>query len=94
MSIDVERLAQAGKRQLNKMDLDDAAALKLCLLSTGALMGLSLKSRFARRLAGTACSFLAAGLAIPLVAQYLEELDKTPAVSEPLQAEDIPQEEP
>ncbi len=85
MPVDIERLAEAGKRQLHKMDLEDAAALKLCLLSTGALVGLSMKGRFARRLMGLGCSFLAAGLAIPLVSQYLDELDHTPPVTpEPL----------
>ena len=79
MSIDLEQLTDAGRRYIKKMDLEDMAALKICLLATGTLAGLSLKSRFARRLAGVSCSFLAAGLAVPLVSQFLDELDRTPA---------------
>ena len=69
------------------MDLEDMAALKVCLLSTGALVGLSLKSRVARRLAGVACSFLAAGLAVPLVSQYLDELHGSEPTPESLHEE-------
>ena len=76
MAATPEQLAEAGKRTIRKMDRDDLMALKLCLLSTGALAGLSLKGHFARRLAGTACAFLSAGLAVPLTVQYLEELDR------------------
>ena len=63
------------------------AALALCclaVLATGTLAGLSLKGRFARRLAAVGCSFLAAGLAVPLVTQYLDELDQTPSAPESL----------
>ncbi|BDF69014.1 hypothetical protein AAEU42_11415 [Pseudoflavonifractor phocaeensis] len=87
MSIDLEQLTDAGRRYIKKMDLEDMAALKICLLATGTLAGLSLKSRFARRLAGVSCSFLAAGLAVPLVSQFLDELDRTPAPPEPLDEE-------
>ncbi|MDD5938290.1 MAG: hypothetical protein PUC36_04700 [Clostridiales bacterium] len=84
MAVDVEQLTQAGQRYIKKMDLEDMAALKLCLLATGTLAGLSLKGRFARRLAAVGCSFLAAGLAVPLVTQYLDELDQTPSAPESL----------
>ena len=60
MEINVERLEN------NPFDLSDDAAKKLCLLSAGALLGLSVKSKFARRVAGLGCTILAAGLAIPL----------------------------
>ncbi len=73
-NLKIETLTDAGMRQIKKMDFEDVAALKLCLLSTGALFGLSLKNPFARRLAGLGCSVLAAGLAIPLVSQFLDEL--------------------
>lgn len=87
MTVDVEKLADAGKRYIKKMDLEDMAALKICLLSTGALAGLSLKSRVARRLAGVACTFLSAGLAVPLVSQYLDELHHSSPTPEPLHEE-------
>jgi hypothetical protein len=58
------------------MDSEDMAALKVCLLSAGALVGLSFKHKLARRLATLACTALTAGLAVPLVSQYVEELKK------------------
>ena len=54
MEINVERLEN------NPFDLSDDAAKKLCLLSAGALLGLSVKSKFARRVAGLGCTILAA----------------------------------
>ncbi len=74
MEINVERLTDAGMRTVGKMDAEDMAALKVCLLSTGALMGLAVKNKFLRRLTGLTCSVLAAGLAVPLVCKYLDEL--------------------
>ena len=69
-----EALADAVKRNVRHMELDDLAAMKVCLLSTGALLGLSCKGRLSRRLMGLTCSFLAAGLAIPLTNRFLDEL--------------------
>jgi len=77
MEIDVEKLTDAGARTVQKMDKDDLLALKLCLISTGVLGGLALRGKFARRLAGTACAFLSAGLAMPLVCKYMDELKQT-----------------
>ena len=57
-----EALADAAKRNVRHMELDDLAAMKVCLLSTGALLGLSCKGWLSRRLMGLTCSFLAAGL--------------------------------
>lgn len=73
MEINVERLTDAGESYLRHMELDDMAALKICLLSTGALLGLGVKGKFARRLTGLTCAFLAAGLAVPLVSKFLDE---------------------
>ena len=75
MEINVERLTDAGESYLRHMELDDMAALKICLLSTGALLGLGVKGKFARRLTGLTCAFLAAGLAVPLVSKFLDELE-------------------
>lgn len=74
MEINVEKLTDTAQHTVQNMDKDDLLALKLCLLSTGILGGLALKGKFARRLAGTACAFLSAGLALPLVTKYLDEL--------------------
>lgn len=83
MDINIETLTDAGMRQVKKMDFEDVAALKLCLLATGTLVGLSMKHPFTRRLAGLGCSVLAAGLAVPLVSQFLDELSQEPSVSAP-----------
>ena len=45
-----EALADAAKRDIRHMELDDLAAMKVCLLSTGVLLGLSCKGRLSRRL--------------------------------------------
>ena len=47
-----EALADAAKRDIRHMELDDLAAMKVCLLSTGVLLGLSCKGRLSRRLMG------------------------------------------
>ena len=45
MSVDFERLTDAGMRCVHKMDREDMLALKLCLLSTGALAGKAASGR-------------------------------------------------
>jgi len=77
MEINVEKMTDTAQHTVQNMDKEDLFALKLCLLSTGVLGGLALKGKFARRLAGTACAFLSAGLAVPLVTRYLDELKET-----------------
>lgn len=74
MELNVEKLVDAEMRTVGKMDAEDMAAMKICLLSAGALAGLSVKNKFLRRLTGLACTVLAAGLAVPLTSRYLEEL--------------------
>ena len=85
MEFNIEKLADAEMRTVGKMDAEDMAAMKICLLSAGALAGLSVKNKFFRRLTGLACTVLAVGLAVPLASRYLEELrngedDPTPLV--------------
>ena len=53
------------------------------------LAGLSFKSRVARRLVGVTCSFLSAGLAIPLVSQYLDELHAAGSAAESLREDKV-----
>lgn len=77
MEINMEKLADAAMRTVGKMDVEDVAAMKICLLSTGALAGLSVRNKFLRRLTGLTCGVLAVGLAVPLTARYLEELRDT-----------------
>lgn len=79
MEIHVEKLADAEQRYVRGMDNEDMTAMKLCLLSAGALAGLSVKGRFARKLLGLGCTILAAGLAIPLAKEYLDEVAKDEA---------------
>lgn len=81
MELNVEKLADAEMRTVGKMDVEDMTAMKLCLLSAGTLMGLSVKNKFLRRLTGLTCTVLAAGLAVPLAARYLEELKQEDAPS-------------
>lgn len=83
MSVDIERLADAGMNCVRKMDREDILALKLCLLSTGALAGLSLRGRAARRIAGLGCALLSAGLALPLTTRFMDEVSCAPS-AEPL----------
>ena len=80
MSGDFERLTDAGMRCVHKMDREDMLALKLCLLSTGALAGLSLHGKAARRIAALGCTLLSAGLALPLTVRFMDELAATPPV--------------
>lgn len=43
----------------------------------------------ARRLVGVTCSFLSAGLAIPLVSQYLDELHAAGSAAESLREDKV-----
>lgn len=73
MSYHVEQMPDGRKHYEIEADLEDQTAMKVCLLSVGALAGMALKGTFLRRIAGVACTILAVGLAIPLTVQYLEE---------------------
>lgn len=88
MSVDIERLADAGMRCVHKMDWEDMRALKLCMLSTGALVGLSLHGRTARRIAALGCTLLSAGLALPLTVRFLDELEAAPP-AEPMAWDEV-----
>ncbi len=92
MSHSFESLTDAGQRTVQSMDKEDLLALKLCVLSTGVLGGLALKGTLARRLAATACTFLTAGLALPIAALYMDELGSTPVTVEPMADERLPRE--
>lgn len=88
MSVDIERLADAGMKCVHKMDREDMLALKLCLLSTGALAGLSFRGRAARRIAALGCTLLSAGLALPLTVRFLDELEAT-SPAEPMAWDEV-----
>ena len=53
------------------MDKEDMTALKCCLLSLGALMGLGVSSKY-KKPAGFVAGALLAGLAIPLASRMKE----------------------
>ncbi len=52
---------------------EDAGMKAALLVSSGVLMGLGLRSKFIRRVAGLACAALTAGIAIPLAQEYIEK---------------------
>ncbi len=52
---------------------EDAGMKAALLVSSGVLMGLGLRSKFLRRVAGLACAALTAGIAIPLAQEYIEK---------------------
>ena len=95
MEINVEKLIDTGMRYKNNMDAEDMAALKLCLLSTGALMGLSVRNPILRRVSQLACTVLAAGLAVPLVSQYLDQLrEEDPLIEVEIEVPPVTDREP
>ena len=79
MEIPVEKLSQAEEKLFRRMDGDDRTALKLCLLSVGALTGLSVRGTLARRALCLGCTILAAGLALPLAKEYMDQVEDEPA---------------
>lgn len=78
MAVDLEHLINTSVKCVHKMDWEDLLAWKLCMLSTGALVGLSLRSRAARRITALGCTLLSAGLALPLTVRFLDELEAAP----------------
>jgi len=87
MAADTERLSQEEEARMRQMDTEDRTAMRLCLLSAGALAGLAIQGSVARRLAVLGCTFLTAGLAIPLVKEYLDTREQDGAAGEPLRGE-------
>lgn len=84
MYLNVDALSAADGRYTKKMDAEDRNAMRLCLFSVGALTGLSLRGSLTRRVAALGCTLLAAGLAIPLAKEYVDELKTAPTPVEPL----------
>ena len=70
-----DNIIGAGNRYLKKMDLEDMAALKVCLLAAGTVAGLALAKTKAVKAVGVLAGLTAVGLAIPLMCDYLDELD-------------------
>lgn len=66
----------AGRLMLKDMDLEDVAALKLCLLSLGVLGGIAVPLK-ARKPAALIASMLFVGTYIPLMTKFLGSLVKT-----------------
>lgn len=66
----MEKLFAAGRMYMKDMDLEDMAALKVCCISLGVLMGLGIPLR-SRRAWGVMTSFLFLGTCIPLVSKFL-----------------------
>ena len=66
----------AGRLMLKDMDLEDMAALKVCLLAMGTLLGLSVPFRW-KKPAALLGSFLFVGTYLPLMVRLLECLTRT-----------------
>ena len=72
----MHRLLKAGDNYLKKMDLEDMAALKFCLLSLGTLMGLGISPRN-RKPVGMLAGLLFLGTYVPLMSDFLAEYQRT-----------------
>ena len=66
----------AGRLMLRDMDLEDMAALKVCLLAMGTLLGLSVPFRW-KKPSALLGSFLFVGTYLPLMVRLLECLTRT-----------------
>jgi hypothetical protein len=73
----IEKLTSTGKTYLNEMDLEDMAALKLCLTSLGVLIGLGIPLKGKKPVALLA-GFLFTGTYIPLMCRLWEVFNRKP----------------
>lgn len=65
----MDSLLGAGRLYIKDMDLEDVAALKLCLMALGILMGLGIPLK-GRRAAALLAGLLFVGTYIPLLSQF------------------------
>lgn len=69
----MKELMYAGKRYVQDMELEDVAALKICLISLGALIGAAAPKRTRQGLACLAAVGFV-GTCIPLVTRFVATL--------------------
>lgn len=72
----MHRLLKAGDNYLKKMDLEDMAALKFCLLSLGTLLGLGVSHRN-KKPVGLLAGMLFLGTYVPLMSDFVMEYQNT-----------------
>ena len=69
----LKELMYAGKSYVRNMDMEDIAALKLCLVSFGVLAGIAVPRR-ARQAAACLAGIALVGTAVPLVSSFAASL--------------------
>lgn len=69
----MQKLLHSGRRYLKTMDLTDMAALKICLLSLGILIGLFIPSR-SKKSTSLLMGVLFAGTYIPLMGKLFSTM--------------------
>lgn len=67
----VKKWLIAGEQYLKEMDLEDMAVLKICLLSMGTLVGLSISSK-GKKAAAVLAGLLCVGTYVPLMSKFVE----------------------
>lgn len=71
----LKKWCDAGRLYMKDMDLEDMAALKVCLLSAGVLLGIGLPLKW-KKPAALFGSFLFVGTYLPLMTKFLECLER------------------
>ena len=71
----LKKWCDAGRLYMKDMDLEDMAALKVCLLSAGVLFGIGLPLKW-KKPAALFGSFLFVGTYLPLMTKFLEYLER------------------
>lgn len=74
----LKKWCAAGRLYMKDMDLEDMAALKVCLLAAGTLLGLGIGKKW-KKPAAFFGSVLFVGTFIPLMTQFLAVLTRTEA---------------
>lgn len=72
----LKKWCDAGRLMMKDMDLEDMAALKICLLSMGVLGGIALPLKW-KKPAAFFGSMLFVGTYVPLMTRFLECMSRT-----------------
>ncbi len=88
----MEKLLHAGNRYLKEMDLEDMAALKLCLISLGTLMGIGVSQKM-KKPVGLMAGLLFLGTYVPLMSRFTDLYSKAEYAAEDVDVVYIHEEE-